>query len=71
MAAHRPIALARGTGSVKMFVISASVAGKITAAPTPIAARAQIRASAESTCAATAEVIANSASPELRKPRRP
>ena len=71
MAAHRPIALARGTGSVKMFVISARVAGKITAAPTPIAARPQISASAVSTCAATAEVIANSASPALRKPRRP
>ena len=47
MAAHTPIALARGTGSVKMFVISAKVVGKITAAPTPIAARAAISASAE------------------------
>jgi hypothetical protein len=42
MAAHSPIALARGTGSVKMLVISPSVVGKITAAPTPMAARAAI-----------------------------
>ena len=33
MAAHTPIALARGTGSVKMLVISPRVVGKITAAP--------------------------------------
>src|SRR6185312_10100260 len=65
MAAHRPIALALVTGSVKMFVISPSVVGKITAAPIPIAARAAISASAELTCAATADVIANTASPEL------
>ena len=71
MAAHRPIALARGIGSVKMLVINASVVGKITAAPTPMAARAAMSASAEPTCAAMAEVIANSASPELRKPRLP
>ena len=40
MAAHSPIALARGTGSVKILVISPSVVGKITVAPTPMAARA-------------------------------
>ena len=71
MAAHSPIALARCAGWVKMLVISASVAGKITAAPTPIAARAQIRPSAVFTCAATVDVTANSTSPPLRKPRRP
>ncbi len=71
MAAHRPIALARGTGSVKMLVISPRVVGKITAAPTPMAARAAISVSAEFTCAATAEVRANSASPEMSQPRRP
>ena len=65
MAAHSPIALARGTGSVKMLVISPSVVGKITAAPTPMAARAAISASAEFACAATADVIANSASPAV------
>ena len=41
-----------------MLVIRDSVVGKITAAPTPIAARAAIRPSAVFTCAATAEVIA-------------
>ena len=71
IAAHSPIAFARATGSVKMFVINASVVGKITAAPTPIAARAAIRPSAVVTCAATAEVIAKTASPELSQPRRP
>jgi len=71
MAAHSPMALARGTGSVKMLVISPSVVGKITAAPTPMAARAAINASAEFICAATAEVTANNASPEFSQPRRP
>ncbi len=71
IAAHSPMAFARATGSVKMFVISASVVGKITAAPTPIAARAAIRPSAVLTCAATAEVTAKTASPELSQPRRP
>ena len=42
MAAQSPIALARRTGSVKMLVISPRVVGKITAAPTPMAARAAI-----------------------------
>ena len=54
-----------------MLVINAKVVGKITAAPMPIAARAAIRAPAESTCAATAEVIANTSNPELSQPRRP
>ena len=40
IAAHSPIAFARFTGSVKMLVISDRVVGKITAAPMPIAARA-------------------------------
>ena len=71
IAAQTPIALARGTGSVKMFVIRPRVVGKITAAPTPIAARAAIKASAEFACAATTEVIANAASPPLSQPRRP
>ena len=60
MAAHSPMALARFTGSVKMLVISPRVVGKMTAAPTPIAARAAIRPSAVFTWAATADVIANS-----------
>ncbi|CNL18432.1 Uncharacterised protein [Mycobacterium tuberculosis] len=71
MAAHTPIALARGAGSVKMLVISPRVVGKITAAPTPMAARAAMSASAEFTCAAMTEVIANSARPELSQPRLP
>src|SRR6476620_305673 len=58
IAAHNPIAFARFTGSMKMLVINDNVVGKMTAAATPIAARAAIRASAEFTCAATAEVIA-------------
>src|SRR5271156_1974964 len=70
MAAQRPIALARRIGSVKMLVINPKVVGKITAAPTPIAARAAIRSPAESTCAATAEVIANTSNPELSQPRQ-
>jgi hypothetical protein len=71
MAAHTPMAFARCPGSVKMLVISASVVGKITAAPTPIAARAAISASAECTCAATADVIAKTARPPASQPRRP
>ena len=71
IAAHRPMAFARFTGSAKMFVINDRVVGKITAAPTPIAARAQINALAESTCDATADVIAKTASPALSQPRRP
>ena len=71
IAAHSPIAFARFTGSAKMLVISDRVVGKITAAPTPIAARAQMSASAESTCDATADVIAKTASPALSQPRRP
>ena len=71
MAAHSPIALARAAGSVKMLVIRPSVVGKITAAPTPMAARAAISASAEFTCAATAEVAANRARPRLSEPRLP
>ena len=63
MAAHRPIAFARFTGSAKMLVISDSVVGKMTAAPTPIAARAAMSASAEFTCAAT-----GGRSGEQRKP---
>ena len=71
IAAQRPIALARSTGSMKMLVISPRVVGKITAAPTPMAARAAMSPSAEFTCAATPEVIANRASPRLRQPRLP
>ena len=71
MAAHSPIALARATGWVNMLVISPNVVGKITAAPTPMAARAAIRASAEFTCAAMAEVIANRARPALSQPLLP
>jgi hypothetical protein len=71
IAAHSPIAFARFTGSGKMLVINDSVVGKMTAAPTPIAARAAISASAEFTCAATAEVTAKSARPALSQPRRP
>src|SRR6185503_20738674 len=71
IAAHSPIALARFTGSVKMLVIKDSVVGKITAAPTPIAARAAIRPSAVFTCAAKADVIAKRARPALSQPRRP
>ena len=68
IAAHSPIAFARFAASVKMFVISPSVVGKITAAPMPIAARAPISAPAESTCAATADVSAKTASPALSQP---
>src|ERR1700752_5303938 len=71
IADHSPIALARFTGSVKMLVINDSVVGKITAAPTPIAARAAIRPSAVFTCAATADMIAKRARPALSQPRRP
>ena len=71
IAAHSPIALARFTGSVKMLVINDRVVGKMTAAPTPIAARAAISASAVFTWDATADVIAKSASPALSQPRRP
>src|ERR1700684_2842197 len=71
IAAQTPIALARHTGSVKMLVIRPRVVGKITAAPTPIAARAAIKAPAELACAATTDVIANAASPPLSQPRRP
>src|SRR5882757_6308306 len=68
IAAHSPIAFARFTGSAKMLVISDRVVGKMTAAPTPIAARAQMSASAESTCDAMADVIAKTASPALSQP---
>src|SRR5271166_4680321 len=71
MAAQRPIALARRTGSVKMLVINPNVVGKITAAPTPIAARAPIRAPAECTCAATADVTAKAINPALSQPLLP
>jgi hypothetical protein len=71
IAAHSPIAFARFTGSVKMLVINDRVVGKMTAAPTPMAARAAISASAELTCAATADVIAKRARPALSQPRRP
>ncbi|GJN99873.1 hypothetical protein NJB1907f44_12360 [Mycobacterium marinum] len=71
MAVHSPIALARGTGSVKMLVINPSVVGKMTAAPTPMAARAAINVSAEFTCAAMAEVSANKMRPALSQPRLP
>ena len=42
VAPHSPMALARSARSVKMFEISDRVAGKIRAAPKPIAARAAI-----------------------------
>ncbi len=68
MAAHNPIALARRAGSVKMLVISPSVVGKMTAASTPIAARVAMSWSAEFTCSATPEGIANSARPAMSQP---
>src|ERR1700733_14016560 len=71
IAAQTPIALARRTGSVKMFVIRPRVVGKITAAPPPTGAGAAIKESAEFPCAATIDVIANAASPPLSQPRRP
>ena len=56
--AQTPMALARSLGSVKTLVRMASVAGKMRAAPTPMAARAAISASARSASAASAEVSA-------------
>jgi len=65
------MARARSAGSGKMLLISASVAGKISAAPTPINARAPISCPEVDTNAASAEVAAKAVSPSARVPRRP
>lgn len=54
-----------------MAEINARVVGKITAAPTPIAARAAINPCTESACAATALVTANKTRPAMSQPRLP
>ena len=50
-ALQMPIALARSPGSRNMLVMIASVAGKISAAPTPISARPTIKRSADESAA--------------------
>ena len=52
VAPHRPIALARAARSGNRWTIVDSVAGKMTAAPTPMRARQAISASLDSTTAA-------------------
>ena len=71
IAAHTPIALARSFGSVKTLVSSANVVGKMSAAPTPIAARAPISSAADPAWDATADAAANAAKPRASAPRRP
>src|SRR4051812_45282969 len=71
IAAHRAIAVARRSGSVKILVINDSVAGTITAAPIPMAARAAMSAPEVLTWHAITDIMANIARPAQRKPRRP
>jgi hypothetical protein len=71
VAAHTEMAMARCLGAVNTFTNSASVAGKMSAPPTPIAARQAMSAPAESAVDASTEVSANSASPICRMPLRP
>ena len=68
---HAPIAAARSFGSTKTLVRIASVAGKISAAPMPISARAAMSASALSTSPARTEVAAKASSPTTSARRRP
>ena len=65
------IARWRSTGSVNTFVMIESVAGKISAAPTPVIARIAISAVAESTTADAAQPKPNTRSPRARIRRRP
>ena len=67
-ALQMPIALARSVGSWNTLVMIASVAGKISAAPTPISARPTINASAESTEPAYAEVTPKTTRPTISDP---
>ena len=71
VAAHTAMAVARSFGAVKTLTRMASVAGNISAAPMPIAARQPIRAPGLSDIAARAENPANRASPICIRPLRP
>ena len=71
VAAHTAIAAARSRGAVKTLTRMASVAGNISAAPTPIAARQPISSPGLSDHAARAENTANRTSPICIMPLRP
>ncbi len=66
-----PIALARSPGSVKVLVRIASVAGKISAAPTPISARPAMSISALPASPANADVAPNTTRPTMSARLRP
>ncbi len=71
MAAQIEIATARCLASVNTFTKSASVAGKISAAPTPIAARQAISWPGLVARAAMIDVPPNAAMPTINVPLRP
>ncbi len=71
IAPHSPIALARSPRSVYRLEMIARVAGKISAAPTPITARTAISAPGVSTRPPMAVALPNTASPVSRAPLRP
>ena len=71
VAAHTAMATARSLATVKTLTRIASVAGNISAAPTPIAARHAIRALAEPAVAPRAENVANRPRPPIRTHLRP
>jgi hypothetical protein len=71
MAPHNPMARARSPRSVYRLEMIDKVAGKITAAPTPITARTAISAPGLSTSPPTVVAHPNTASPVSRAPLRP
>ncbi len=71
VAAHTAMAAARSLATVKTLTRIASVAGNMSAAPTPISARHTMRASGEPDVAPNAENVANSARPAIRAHLRP
>ena len=71
IAPHSPMARARSPRSVNRLEMIDRVAGKISAAPTPITARTAISAPGLSTSPPTAVAHPNTASPTSRAPLRP
>ena len=66
-----PMARARSSRSVYRLEMIDSVAGKISAAPTPITARTATSAVGVSTSPPTADAVPNTASPDSSAPLRP
>ncbi len=71
IAPHSPMARARSPRSVNRLEMIDKVAGKISAAPTPITARTTISAPELSTSPPTAVAHPNTANPNSRAPLRP